>query len=269
MLFINTPPERFWIRLINNNVLWKKNKSPKIIVVMPAYNAESTVKATFQELPKDLISEIILVDDSSQDKTVQVAKKLSIKVYTHNKNKGYGGNQKTCYFQAMKRNPDIIVMVHPDYQYDAKLTGVLCEPLVNNRADIMLGSRIQTRHQVLRGGMPAYKYFANRFLTIVENIAMGLNLSEYHTGFRAYKADVLRKINYKKFSNDFIFDQQILISAIDKNYNISEIPVPCKYFPEASSINLARSTKYGILTLYTVLLFLINKIGFYKSHIFK
>ena len=236
---------------------------------MPAYNAQKTVEETYRDLPRDLISEVILVDDASADKTIEKAKKLGITVYRHQKNKGYGGNQKTCYRQALKRNPDIIVMVHPDYQYDAKLVGVLCEPIVNKRADIMLGSRIQTRRQVLAGGMPPYKYFANRFLTLFENLAMGLNLSEYHTGFRAYNANVLKAVPYHNFSNDFVFDQQILISALSYGFNISEIPVPCKYFPEASSINLARSTKYGLLTLWTVFLYLVHEIGLIKVSIFK
>jgi len=255
--------------MTNSNVLWNPNKKPKIIVVMPAYNAEKTIRATYNDLPKDLVSEIILVDDASRDKTVQKAKKLGITVYVHDKNRGYGGNQKTCYDQALRRNPDVIVMVHPDYQYDAKLAGVLCEPIVNRRADIMLGSRIQTRRQVLAGGMPLYKYFANRFLTLVENLAMGLNLSEYHTGFRAYSSQTLKKIPYQKFSDDFIFDQQILISALASGFNISEIPVPCKYFAEASSINFRRSTKYGILTLWTVILYLLNQLKLYKAPIFK
>lgn len=253
----------------SSNVLWDASKKPKIVVVMPAYNAQETVEATYHDLPRDLISEVILVDDASADKTIEKAKKLGITVYRHQKNKGYGGNQKTCYRQALKRNPDIIVMVHPDYQYDAKLVGVLCEPIVNKRADIMLGSRIQTRRQVLAGGMPPYKYFANRFLTLFENLAMGLNLSEYHTGFRAYNANVLKAVPYHNFSNDFVFDQQILISALSYGFNISEIPVPCKYFPEASSINLARSTKYGLLTLWTVFLYLVHEIGLIKVSIFK
>jgi len=194
---------------------------------------------------------------------------MGITVYTHKENKGYGANQKTCYDQALKRKPDIVVMVHPDYQYDAKLVGVLCESIVNGRADVMLGSRIQTRRQVLAGGMPLWKYFANRFLTLVENLAMGLNLSEYHTGFRAYSSKVLRTIPYQKFSNDFIFDQQILISALSFGFNISEIPVPCKYFPEASTINLQRSLKYGVMTIWTVLIYLLYELGIIRSSLFK
>jgi glycosyltransferase involved in cell wall biosynthesis len=235
---------------------------------MPAYNAEKTIKDTYRDLPKDLIKEVILVDDASDDKTAQKAGKLGITVYNHPKNRGYGGNQKTCYVQALKRKPDVVVMVHPDYQYDAKLVGVLCEPIVNGRADIMLGSRIQTRTQVLAGGMPQWKYFANRFLTLVENLTMGLNLSEYHTGFRAYSSTVLKTIPYKQFSDDFVFDQQILISALAHGFNISEIPVRCKYFPEASSINFKRSAKYGILTLWTVFTYLMHQIGLTKSKYF-
>ncbi len=236
---------------------------------MPAYHAEKTVAATYRDLPKDLISEVILIDDASHDKTVDVAKKLGLTVYTHSKNKGYGGNQKTCYTQALRRNPDIVVMVHPDYQYDPKLVGVLCEPIVNGRADIMLGSRIQTRHQVLESGMPIWKYFSNRFLTLFENIAVGLNLSEYHTGFRAFSSEVLRTIPFHKFSDDFIFDQQILFSALSYKFNISEIPIPSKYFPEASSINFVRSTKYGLLTLWTVFTYLFHQLGLTKSKLFK
>jgi len=255
--------------LQESNVLWNPKLKPKIIVIMPAYNAEKTVQKTYNDLPKDLISEVILIDDASPDKTVDKARKLDITVYTHPKNKGYGANQKTCYDQALKRNPDIIVMVHPDYQYDARLVGVLCEPIVNGRSDVMLGSRIQTRHQVLAGGMPLWKYFANRFLTLAENLAMGLNLSEYHTGFRAYSAHVLKTIPYLKFSDDFVFDQQILISALSYGFNISEIPVPCKYFPEASSINLSRSIKYGLLTLWTVFTYLLHQTDLIKTSLFK
>ena len=256
--------------LQNHNILWDpEKKHPKIIVVMPAYYAQKTIKKTFRDLPLDLINEVILVDDASGDETVKAAKELGLTVYVHKENKGYGGNQKTCYDEALKRNPDVIVMVHPDYQYDPKLVGVLCEPIVNGRADIMLGSRIQTRQQVLEGGMPLWKYFPNRFLTLVENLSMGLNLSEYHTGFRAFRADVLRSIPYHKFSDDFVFDQQILISALSYGFNISEIPVPCKYFPEASSTNFRRSTKYGLQTLWTVFTYLLHSIGIIKGKIFK
>ncbi len=253
----------------NHNILWASSKKPKIIVVLPAYFAEKTVKKTYNDLPKDLISEIILVDDASGDKTVEVAKKLGLSVYIHPKNKGYGGNQKTCYDQALKRNPDIVVMVHPDYQYDPTLLGVLCEPIVNGRVDIMLGSRIQSRRQALAGGMPLYKYFFNRFLTMLENIVLGINLSEFHTGYRAFSAQSLKMLPYHKFSDDFVFDQEILISAVSHGLTISDTPVPCKYFPEASSINFKRSTTYGIMTLWTLLLYALDQSGLIKSKFFK
>lgn len=253
----------------NHNVLWDPANKPKIIVVMPAYYAEKTVKQTYDDLPLDLISEVILVDDASRDKTVQAAKKLGISTYIHEKNKGYGGNQKTCYDQALKRNPNIIVMVHPDYQYDPTLVGVLCEPIVNGRADIMLGSRIQSRKQALAGGMPFWKYFSNRFLTIFENIALGINLSEFHTGYRAFSAKSLKEVPYHKFSDDFVFDQEILISATSYGYTISDSPVPCKYFPEASSINFKRSAIYGLSTLYTVFLYWLHQLGIVQNKMFK
>ena len=253
----------------NRNILWDQSKKPKIVVVLPAYYAEKTVKKTYDDLPLDLIHEVILVDDASRDKTVEVAKKLGITVYVHQQNKGYGGNQKTCYDQALKRNPDIVVMVHPDYQYDPKLVGILCEPIVNGRADIMLGSRIQSRKQALAGGMPLYKYFSNRFLTILENIAIGINLSEFHTGYRAFSAKSLKILPYHNFSDDFVFDQEILVSAVSYGLTISDTPVPCKYFPEASSINFGRSLRYGLTTLWTVFAYLLHSAGIIKFKIFK
>lgn len=236
---------------------------------MPAYYAEKTVKKTYNDLPKDLISKVILVDDASTDKTVEVAQKLGITVFRHKKNKGYGGNQKTCYDQALKTNPDIVVMVHPDYQYDPKLLGILCEPIVNGRADIMLGSRIQSRKQALEGGMPKYKYYSNRLLSIFENVALGINLSEFHSGYRAFSAKALKEIPYHKFSDDFVFDQQILVSAVSYGFTISDTPVPCKYFPEASSINFIRSATYGIMTIFAVIEYLLHSVGIVKSKMFK
>lgn len=229
-------------------------KKPKIVIVMPAYNAAKTLEKTFSDIPQGLASEVILVDDCSRDETVRIAKKLGLTVFIHPNNLGYGGNQKTCYWEALKRKPDVVVMIHPDYQYDATLMGELVKPISDDRLDIMLGSRIRTRKEALAGGMPIYKYFGNRFLTIIENIILGLNLSEYHTGFRAYKGEVLEKIPFQKFSNDFVFDQQILIYAARHKFRIGEIAVPVRYFPEASSINFHRSLKYGIQTLLNLLL---------------
>jgi len=234
----------------------KKKSQPKIIVVMPAYNAEKTIKRTYQDIPKNLVDEILMVDDDSHDQTVAIAKSLGLSVFVHGKNLGYGGNQKTCYREALARGADIVVMVHPDYQYDATLIPQLVEPIINNRFDIMLGSRVRTRDEVLAGGMPLYKYFGNRFLTLLENFILGLNLSEYHTGFRAYKRKVLANLPLTKFSNDFVFDQQILITAHKKGFKIGEIPVPVRYFPEASSINFWRSVRYGLMILWSLTLYL-------------
>ena len=230
-------------------------KRKKVIVIMPAYNAAKTLKKTYNDIPKNIVDEIILVDDASADKTTAIAKKLGLKVFLHPINLGYGGNQKTCYWEALKRKPDIVIMIHPDYQYDATLTGELIRPIIQGRFDIMLGSRIRSRKEALTGGMPWWKYYANRFLTILENMVLGLNLSEYHTGFRAYSAKALNKLPFMRMSNDFIFDQQILVSAVSNELKISEIPVPVRYFPEASSINLKRSLKYGLLTLKETLKF--------------
>ena len=243
-------------------------KKIKIIVVMPAYNAEKTLLKTFQDIPKNLVDEIILVDDGSHDKTVKIAKKLKIKTYLHPQNRGYGGNQKTCYTLALNEKADVIVMIHPDYQYDSRLTKELIKPIIEGRFDVMLGSRIRTRSEALKGGMPLYKYLGNRFLTIAENIILGQNLSEYHTGFRAFNKKVLKKLPFHRFSDDFVFDQEILVSAIRENYRVGEITVPVRYFSEASSIGLKRSIKYGLSTLFILLLYLLNAFGFYNSKIF-
>jgi len=232
----------------------ERKAKPKIIVIMPAYNAEKTLEKTYRDIPLGLVDEIILVDDKSRDSTVKIAQKLGLTVFVHPNNLGYGGNQKTCYWEALKRKPDIVVMLHPDYQYDATLMGELVKPIVDNRFDIMLGSRIRTRKEALECGMPLYKYLGNRVLTIIENLILGLNLSEYHTGYRAYKRKVLEAIPFQKFSNDFVFDQQMLIVAAKYSFKIGEIPVSVRYFPEASSINFKKSLKYGAETLLNLFL---------------
>ncbi len=229
--------------------MWYSAGNMKVIVVLPAYNAAKTLKKTINDIPKNTVDRIILVDDASQDKTVEIARKLGIQTFLHRKNKGYGGNQKTCYQQALLLGADVIVMLHPDYQYDPKLLPLLVAPIKLGYFDIMLGARIRSRRESLAGGMPAYKYFSNRVLTFIENLVLGLNLSEYHTGYRAYSREVLKKINFKTFSNDFIFDQEMLVSAHKRGFKIGEVSVPVKYFPEASSINFLRSLKYGIETL--------------------
>ena len=239
----------------------------KVIVVMPAYNAEKTLEKTYNDIPKDVVDEVIVVDDDSRDKTVITAKRLNFKIIVHKKNLGYGGNQKTCYREALNLGAEIIVMIHPDYQYDAKLTGELIKPIKDNRVDIMLGSRIRSRAEALKGGMPLYKYISNRFLTVVENIILGLNLSEYHTGFRAYRRNVLETLPLNAFSDDFVFDQEILISAHAKGFKMGEIAVPVRYFPEASSINFIRSLRYGLQIIYTLVLYLLHNLGL-KINIF-
>ncbi|MBI2268145.1 MAG: glycosyltransferase family 2 protein [Candidatus Blackburnbacteria bacterium] len=223
---------------------------------MPAYNAARTIAKTYKDIPKGTVDEVIVVDDGSSDHTVKIAKKLGLKVTVHPQNRGYGGNQKTCYTLALSEGADIVVMIHPDYQYDSSLTGELIRPILQKRFDVMLGSRIRTREEALKGGMPAWKYTANRFLTLAENLVLGQNLSEYHTGFRAYSREILQKIPFHKYSDDFVFDQQILFGAIARNARIGETPVPVRYFPEASSINLTRSLVYGLSILRDLAIYL-------------
>ncbi len=239
----------------------KKKERPKVIVVMPAYNAEKTLEKTYRDIPKDVVHEVLVVDDDSHDRTVAIAKSLGLPVFVHPQNLGYGGNQKTCYTQALKAGGDVIVMVHPDYQYDATLIPELIAPILDRRFEIMLGSRIRTRTEALAGGMPSYKYFGNRLLTLLENLILGLNLSEYHTGFRAYKKEVLEKLPFNKFSDDFVFDQEILIFAHAAGFKIGEIPVPVRYFPEASSINFWRSLRYGIMIIFSLFLYILGYKG--------
>lgn len=236
---------------------------------MPAYNAARTIKKTYQAIPKDLVDKVLVVDDASADKTVKIAKKLKLETFIHPVNLGYGGNQKTCYWEALKYNPDIVVMIHPDYQYDPRLLPDLLKPIFDGRFDIMLGSRIRARGEALAGGMPWWKYLANRFLTLIENIVLGLTLSEFHTGFRAYSKKVLDSVPFGRFSNDFVFDQQILISSISYGFKIGEIPVPVRYFPEASSINFVRSLRYGLLTLWTLFLFILHNLRIINTGLFK
>ncbi|MGD8744306.1 MAG: glycosyltransferase family 2 protein [Candidatus Woesebacteria bacterium] len=245
-----------------------KKKNKKTVVVMPAYNAEKTLKKTYKDIPKGLVDKVIVVDDGSHDETVRIAKKLGLETVVHPQNRGYGGNQKTCYTLALNEKADIIVMVHPDYQYDSGLTPEMVAPIEKGRFDVMLGSRIRSRREALDGGMPLYKYISNRFLTICENVVLGLNLSEYHTGFRAFDKKVLKKLPFHKFSDDFVFDQQILISAAREGFKIGETAVPVRYFPQASSINFTRSVKYGLTTLLTLAFYILDLAGIYTSRIF-
>lgn len=241
-------------------------KKRKVIVVMPAYHAEKTLEQTVREIPKRYVDEIILVDDASSDHTVALARKLGLLVRRHDNNMGYGANQKTCYRYALERGASIIVMLHPDYQYDPRLIPHFVDFIEENYFDVMLGTRIRTRREALAGGMPKYKYLANRVLTIFENIVSGQNLSEWHTGMRAYKREVLENIDFMNNSNDFVFDTQVLFQIVEKQYRIGEIPVPVRYFAEASSINFTRSLEYGFGTLLETGKYLLRRIGNRTKH---
>ena len=236
-------------------------KSKKIVVVMPAYNASETLEKTYSEIPFPLVDEVILVDDHGSDNTFELAKKLGINhVIRHEYNKGYGGNQKTCYNKALELKADIVVMLHPDYQYTPKLIESMCYLIANDLYPVVLGSRILGKG-ALRGGMPIYKYIANRVLTLFQNILMNQKLSEYHTGFRAFSSDVLKNISYNNNSDDFVFDNQMLAQIMFKDHLIGEITCPTKYFEEASSINFQRSSVYGIGVLWTSIKYFLTKIG--------
>lgn len=233
---------------------------PKVIVVMPAYNAAKTLEKTYRDLPLDVVDKVILVDDVSQDETVEIARQLGLKTVIHLQNRGYGGNQKTCYLEALKEGADIVVMLHPDYQYDSKRVPNLIAPILQGEADMMLGSRFLS-DDTLGGGMPIWKYIANRFLTIVENLVLGQRLSEAHTGLRAYRREVLETIPFLLNSDDFVFDTQVIAQAVAFGFHIGEIAVPTRYFEEASSVNFRRSVVYGLATLWTMVKFIAHKWG--------
>lgn len=241
----------------------------KIIVVMPAYNAARTLEKTYGEIPFDIVDEVILTDDCSSDETIQTAKKLGIPhIQSHDRNKGYGGNQKSCYNKALELGADIVVMLHPDYQYTPKLIQSMCYLIANGLYPVVFGSRILGKGAV-KGGMPRIKYIANRGLTFIQNTLLRQKLSEYHTGFRAFSAEVLRSVDYNKNSDDFVFDNEMIAQIFWEGYEIAEITCPTKYFPEASSINLLRSTKYAFGVLRVSAVYRLSKWGMIKTRLWK
>jgi glycosyltransferase involved in cell wall biosynthesis len=240
----------------------------KIIVVLPAYNAETTLERTYNEIPFDIVDDVILVDDKSSDHTIEIAKKLGIKhIVEHTVNKGYGGNQKSCYNKALELSSDIVVMLHPDYQYTPKLIHSICYLIANDVYEVVLGSRILGKG-ALKGGMPLYKYIANRMLTFLQNLLMNQKLSEYHSGYRAFSRRVLESINYNVNSDDFVFDNEMLAQIFFRGFEVAEITCPTKYFEDASSINLRRSIKYGLGVLWVSLQYFLQRLRIANFRIF-
>jgi glycosyltransferase involved in cell wall biosynthesis len=239
----------------------------KITVVLPAYNAAQTLRQTFDEIPHDIVDDIILIDDASHDATVEMARRLGIPTIRHDRNRGYGGNQKTCYTAALARGADVVVMLHPDYQYTPKLVTAMASMIASGEFDVVLGSRILGRGALV-GGMPVYKYISNRFLTFFENIIIGQKLSEYHTGYRAWSRAVLERLPLLHNSDDFVFDNQMLVQSVFFGFRIGEVSCPTKYFPEASSINFKRSVVYGLGVLKTAMEFRLARMGLTNSPLF-
>ena len=247
-----------------SNLFVKMILGKKLVVVLPAYNASKTIEQTYNEIPFDIVDEIILVDDNSKDNTAEVAASLGIKhIIVHPQNRGYGGNQKSCYNKAIELNADIVIMLHPDYQYTPKLIHSMAYLIANDVYPVAFGSRILSKG-ALAGGMPWYKYIANRILTSFQNILLNEKLSEYHTGYRAFSKEVLKSISFNSNSDDFVFDNQMIAQIFNKKFQIGEITCPTKYFPEASSINLKRSIIYGLGVLKVSIQFRLNKWGFIK-----
>ncbi len=244
-----------------------KIAKPKVVVVMPAYNAARTLHMTYADLPHEMVDLVILVDDGSKDETARIARELGLELFVHDRNYGYGANQKTCYREALKAGADIVVMVHPDYQYDPKLLPELIRPIREGEADVVLGSRLMGTSPV-KQGMPWWKYAANRFLTALENRVFGLRLSEYHTGYRAFRRRVLESVNLEMNSDGFIFDQEILAQIVELKMRITEVPVPTRYFPAASSASFIQSSVYGLSILWLLARYLAHRHGIARSRQF-
>ncbi len=241
--------------------------TPKVVVVMPAYNAGRTLRMTYEELPKETVHLVILVDDGSTDQTIEVARDLNLEIFVHNRNYGYGANQKTCYTEALRAGADIVVMVHPDYQYDPTLLPQIIEPIVKGEADLVLGSRLM-RGSAIRQGMPWWKYVGNRALTRLENLIFGLSVSEFHTGYRAFRREVLESVNFAMNSDGFVFDQEIIAQVVVGRFRIAEMAVPVRYFPEASSASFVASVGYGLRILLLLARYALHRSGLYRSRRF-
>lgn len=245
------------------------SRKHKIFAVLPAYNAEQTLAATIADIPPGSVDEILLVDDCSKDRTVELARSMGLTVIVHEKNRGYGGNQKTCYKYCLDNGADIVVMIHPDYQYDARVIPLAVGIIELGICDVILGNRVRSRPETLACGMPWWKYVSNRALTIFENMGLGQNLGEFHSGFRVYRRSVLETLPFERNSEDFVFDTQFLVQAVHHNFRLGDIPVPVRYFDEASSINFKRSLKYGLETVKTVAQFHLHAYGLWKSNLFQ
>jgi glycosyltransferase involved in cell wall biosynthesis len=243
-------------------------KKHKVVIVMPAYNAAKTLHMTYAALPQDVVDLVILVDDGSRDDTARIARELGLELFIHNRNYGYGANQKTCYREALKAGADVVVMVHPDYQYDPTLLPEIIRPIVSGEADVVLGSRLLGPSPV-KQGMPWWKYISNRFLTKVENLVFRLNLSEYHTGYRAFRREVLESVNLQMNSDKFIFDQEIMAQIVDLRMRIAEVPVPTRYFPQASSASFVQSSIYGMSILWLLFRYSLHRRGIVRLRQFE
>ncbi len=254
-----TLPVRDVSRLLEEMVMnepvhrpWESRRRPRVMAVMPAYNAALTLERTIADIPPGSVDEVLVVDDCSRDNTAEVAERLGLRVIRHAQNRGYGGNQKTCYTAALETNADIVVMIHPDYQYDSRVIPHLVGFIELGICDVVLGSRVRTRREALDGGMPMWKYIANRGLTVIENVLLGQNLGDFHSGLRAYRREVLETVPFMGNSDDFVFDTQFLVQCVHFGFKLGDVPVPVRYFKEASSINFRRSVRYGNATLLTI-----------------
>ncbi len=241
----------------------------RVTAVLPAYNAEKTLAATVADFPPGCVDEILLVDDGSTDRTVEIARQMGLTVKVHAKNTGYGGNQKTCYRYCLETGADVVVMIHPDYQYDARVIPHAVGIIELGICDVVLGNRVRSRAEALKSGMPWWKYVSNRGLTMFENCFLGQNLGEFHSGFRVYRRSVLETIPFERNSDDFVFDTQFLVQAVRWGFRLGDVPVPVRYFREASSINFRRSTKYGLETVKTVGQFWLHRLGLWRGSLFR